>query len=144
MDTAERVQLLEQRINSLEASGRRQRRLTSTLALLIIALCTIGAARQANDKLEVRRLTVRNPAGGGQIVLTVEGSAGPRIALFNPANKLRAMLNTNDAGIARLNLFGATTKANLQASASDDLGTALSIRDRDDNLIFTAPPIEKR
>ena len=60
---------IEQRMELLERTNRRWRRLACTMAVLIVAAVGIGAAQINEDELRLRKLVIEDEKGRDRIVL---------------------------------------------------------------------------
>ena len=100
---------IEQRMEHLERTNRRWRRLACTMAVLIVAGVGIGAAQMNEDELRLRKLVIADDKEGNRIVLDgVADILTSRIHLRDEKGRDRIVLSTNsiEAAIVELDANG--------------------------------------
>ena len=114
---------LTQRLDRLEREGRRWKAAAAVLAMLVVAVATLGAAAPPPTDLHVRSLTVVDRAGLPRIRMAMDDDKVAHIDLWGASKRPILTLYAGPAG-GTVHLEGATpgTAAILAAGTSATLG----------------------
>ena len=100
---------IEERMEFLERTIRRWRRIACTMAVLVVAGVGIGAAQMNEDELRLRKLVIEDDKGGDRIVLDgVADILTSRIHLRDEKGRDRIVLSASsiEATIVQLDAKG--------------------------------------
>ena len=113
---------IEQRMELLERTNRRWRRLACTMAVLIVAAVGIGAAQMNEDELVLRKLVIQDEEGRERIVLDTNRH-GAGMTYYDANGKGRIESGTKVTGDAWTTHFDANGKKRI-VSATYPSGNA--------------------
>ena len=118
---------IEQRMDLLERTNRRWRRLACTMAVLIVAGVGIGAAQMNEDELTLRKLVIQDEEGRKRIVLDTN-ERGASIVHYDANGQGRIRSGTYPSGNASMTHYDAKEKMRIDsgAFANGDASTTYS------------------
>jgi hypothetical protein len=129
------LERIEERLNTLERSAGRYRRLSAVLALALVAIVVSAAMPGSSDIVRARRFEVVNDKGNVVFVADADNSGG-RLVIRRNANKGGVTLFTNDLGGA-VGILNGDDKVVVRQGISDK-GGLLALTNNAEKLVVLA------
>ena len=124
---------IEQRMELLERTNRRWRRLACTMAVLIVAGVGIGAAQMNEDELTLRKLVIQDEEGRKRIVLDTN-ERGASIVHYDANGQGRIRSGTYPSGNASMTHYDAKEKMRIRSGTHVIGSASTSYYDADEKM----------